>query len=218
MEDDCSPLSVLKMEWDQRFQEKLFHMQRYHRQSDLIKAFLTLVLGVAGFALGSDAARAAMLASLNASFEIKILVLVCSAAFVIVTQNQLYDLIDSFILIFRNAHRIAALEIQINAFVNFNATLWDSRISPSFYGKGKWYELPVRFDKLAPGSLFLLIILFNAAIAWFLCGFWWPYRTIVISTLGLISLINILQLWWVNSRSICHILDRTFEESVTQSP
>lgn len=207
-------LNVLSTEWQHRFDEKLFHMGRYHRQGDILKGFIALLVGAAGFALSNEDARKWFLSPAAATDEARIAVLGVIVTLVLIAQYQLFSILDSFVLIFRNAHRIAAIEIQINELVAYDATLWDSKVSPAFYEpKSKW-EFPRRFDQLAPFTLLVILIALHAVFVWTLARFWPHHLLAIIIPFAALTLVNLIQFIWIGFFSLDHIRNQTFKDSV----
>jgi len=146
--------TLLLKEFDHRFQEKTLHMQRYHRQTDFLQLYVAVAVGLGGIAF-APATKALFDTSI---VGIGALTVVFVLLAILLAEYLLFGIIDSWVIIFRNAHRLSAIELELNEMCGSVALRWDSVIAPEFYlPPSGGLAVLLRFDILS--SVIVLLML-----------------------------------------------------------
>lgn len=105
---------LLLKEFDQHFQEKLLHMQRYHRQTDFLQIYVAVVVGLGAVTFAPATTSFLQPGDFFSDFGLEAISCVFVLLAALVAEYLLFNILDSWVVIFRNAHRLAALEKELN--------------------------------------------------------------------------------------------------------
>lgn len=190
MSDDRLREILLLKEFDQRFQEKVVHMQHYHRQTDLLHLYTTLLLGL-GAALLAPQTQAFLKSHNLFSTTMSHALSFCILIFVIlVAEYLLFNILSSWVIIFRNALRLSELEIELNELCGYSALKWDSKIAPEFYHLSSRCFILMRFDVLSTVIIIAILSLAAAVIAFITHSIIPEYFRLIIGVLSIFGIIN----------------------------
>jgi len=155
---------LLLKEFDQRFQEKLLYIQRYHRQTDLIQIYLAITGGIAAVAFSPHTKGLLEAQTVIPRVHAEAAVFVFAIFAALVAEHFLFTIVDAWLMMFRHAQRMAELEKQLNQLCGLDVLTWDSRIAPSFHRLPKLYDVPARVDILSTATILLIMILVGVVL------------------------------------------------------
>lgn len=159
MKDQKLCETLLLKEFDQRFQEKTLHMQRYHRQTDFLQLFVGVAIALGGISISPSMNPAESIRTIlppEASEQVFFMFILLA---VFVAEYLLFSILDSWVIVFRNAHRLAAIELELNEMCGHTALRWDSVIAPEFYIAPRRTDAFMRFDYLSSAAMALILAL-----------------------------------------------------------
>src|ERR1700682_6364808 len=164
-----SATDVLLKEYDHRFNEVIFHSERYNKQADVLNLFLTSAVAL-GTLIFSGSTKSFLGLSMSVPKEDNALI---HCGFLIFAGLLVFfffsSILNSLFMIYLNGSRIASIEKQLNISVGKEILTWDSMAMPHFFrmkpmGKHQWIRPPI----LAGLWIFLIFILIGVALC-FLC-------------------------------------------------
>jgi len=155
-------IDILKEQLSFRFQEMLFHSQRYHSQANYIYIYFSVIISLSAFFL-SDSAQI-VLKNIDAT-EVKWLISISLIFISLILFYLIASLMDALYAIYINGVQMASLEKSINERVGGNFLKWESEIiplanSPQFWKYKRW----IKPSYLVSTVVFLLCILLMAML------------------------------------------------------
>lgn len=163
-EENKTKVDLLLKEYDHRFEEILLHTKHYHKQSNYIYVFTSLIIALSTLMLSKNTQDALINYGLDKHslnyFLLFFLILSISIAFYFYSI-----LLSSLFLTYLNGSRIAYLENMLNKIVDDDILVWDSKIIPKHYTpnniiKSGW----VNPNILSGFWAFLFLILISMAL------------------------------------------------------
>jgi hypothetical protein len=150
--------TLLLKEFDQRFEEKLIYIQRYQRQTDLIQLYLGVIVGLGAVTFSPGTKQFLQTQTILPGVHAEAAVFVFAVFAGLVAEHFLFSIVDAWIMIFRNARRMAKLEARLNELCGCEVMSWDSRIAPAFHSFPTLRELPLRTDILSTITILLIVL------------------------------------------------------------
>ena len=192
---DANWLDALFKEYDCRFSEIMKHLDLYHRQTNFLQIYISVVI-IGSVQIFSNKAVIDFFDS-NPDFK-KYFYLIALIVGVVILFYLYSSTLVALQTIFLNAERIGAIEKYINKKFGKDLLIWESKIAPQYfnpasYGKKLW----IKPNIFAPIWGFVLIVAMCAVFVFlcyiFLPTFFWGYL-IVVSVVLLFHIIQCLLL------------------------
>lgn len=192
MNDSTFRERLLLKEFDQRFEEKVIHMQHYHRQTDLLQLYTTFVFGVIG-AMLVPAFQNVLVDRLSQS-QSHLLIFLILVYIILLAEYLLFNILASWVIIFRNALRCKELEEELNELCGSPALMWDSVIAPPFYDVRGPLPRLTRFDLFKTLTVAGILIVVLCAIDFISHSITPEYFAPMVGFSGILIVLNIYQL------------------------
>lgn len=204
---------LLLKDLDHRFQEKLVHIQRYHRQTDLLKLYLAFAatIGAIAFSPSTKAILDSQMLIPRLGAEAAIFMFALFAW--LLAQYIAFSIVDAWVLIFRNAARIGAIEKKLNEICGSEVLVWDSKVAPEFNTFPKVGELPLRFDILSTVAMLLLLTILAVVLTLMIFLLAKSYVIAFAAVVVAFALLNAYQFFHLARKFLPRLSSRTDELS-----
>ncbi len=182
---------ILYKEYKNRFDEMLFHSNRYHRQVDYIQLYITLLVSVLSFFFISPN-LVTFVSNLGVSLQGLYITVICLAF--VIALYLFSNIMDSLYMMYANGIRLANIEKEINGIAGKELMRWDSQIVPKLFASkqftvGAWAR-PSILVGLWSFLFFLLVTVGLCTVSFFMTGNFFYVFTWVALLLTSFSLAN----------------------------
>jgi len=129
---------ILLKEYDHRFSEMMAYSDRYHKQTDILNAAITISIAVGAYLFKDKAAQPSwslipFIATKPNSYSSLVIACFLMAGAILVFYLLSLSL-NSLFLVYVNGARIAAIEQKLNRLSKEKLLIWDSFAVPHFFG------------------------------------------------------------------------------------
>lgn len=180
---------LLLAEYEHRFEEVIFHSTRYHKQTDFVHLFATVLVGIGALLLTNQVPPAL---GNRPTEDLAIFFLLLLVVALILELYLFSTLMESLFMIYLNGSRIAAIEEQLNKFVDSKILVWDSVVIPYFFSPRLLYSRgwikPHYLVGLWSFLLFGSILAILTCICFFIAPQAFPYYFIAVVVFGVVHI------------------------------
>jgi hypothetical protein len=134
---------------------------------------------------------------------------------IFLAEYLLFNILSSWVTIFRNACRMIALEAELNELCGSTALKWDGVISPEFYNLSSWVPRLMRFDLLGAAVIAFMLVLMSIVVSFIAYAVIREYVAAVFGFLGIVVSLNVYQFISLNG-FLAEMKDRTSSLSETK--
>jgi hypothetical protein len=130
MLQDKEKIEILLKEYDHRFDEIKFYIDKYNQQGNYLNILLTLIIGFITATISNWDKIDLFFKSVNSNHFLLPFILI----FTLILTNYFYSLQnDSLTMVFLNGIRISYIEKKINEIAKEKLLMWDHSIIPSYH-------------------------------------------------------------------------------------
>lgn len=197
-DDNKTNIDILLKEYDHRFQEVLLHSKRYHKQSNYIYIFTSIIIAVCTLIFSKNTQEAIINFGLDKqtlnTFLIFFLIISISIAYYFYST-----IMEALFVIYMNGSRIAFIEESINKITGKDILVWDSKLIPRFFNPRLMYKKGWVSPNIISGIwafLFLLIITIALCIT--------SYMILGINALFYIIPVSLLTVYHISQWILLH--------------
>jgi len=183
-------LEVLLKEYDHRFDEVKFYIDKYNQRSNYLNILFTIVITLFSIVISNiEKINEQILSQQNTSIFIPLVLL-----FIILFSIYLSSLqTDSLTMTLLNGTRISNLEKEINKIIGEDLLIWDNSIVTKFH-KGKtiykgWIK-PTFLSAFWGTILFILLYVILGAVCYLSARNFFVFFVIIESLLGVFQIIQ----------------------------